>query len=1093
MGALIHCQRQYSGVAPAVLSSIMSAVESEVLLQFVSVFLQLSWWICTLVLLIDLIVSLLQLLSSFFVKNSLMPENASLQGLCPWDPRRKFYLENILFVLVGGFCSWLCIVIVITTVSFFLPCIFWTFLAIWGYVNLFLFLLCLISPSRGPASNMKNLSRRRVYKTCYARRIPIRCLPDVKAICKTCVVVVIEPSFWSVISFLSQLQFYVSVAAVGIAAPDFFSMVVHIFLALTVWSSSMWSICSQVLSVCVPLLHRRKRIASLQRSTLVLVFVLFCFLPSAQAVQTGQDEMSMAAAYTLMGISKLVQHTCPPVLISPDSAVQTIDGLDDFDEFDSAIAANKEHIAPPLPVISVPNAEFTHSEEASTETFPPNPAAVVIEPNVLPSSSTALRDGTVFPFFEGQILQCTLTELWELAENYAKENYFFITKGDGTDLRDKRKARKLVLICTRGKLTKKQHMEDLETCSAADSRQDCCGSEDEDFEKERPRKKTRLSSSYKCECEWKVKVKFYPEHNHCKVLQAKMHHTNGCVPSKDQYRLLEVRRGISPNVVKLNRYLATTLDTLFHSNAEPACIRKIIRSNHIISDQTPITCQMLINIKIALQKRSAEIARNKDFFVNIDIDSMPTLTEDDVVSIDRFVKGWIQESMNKAGGSDIVSIFAAIKSTDPSFNYELFADEKQRLTGFVFITGEGRMLLEKYCDVIFMDFKASAISALRWPYGTVSVVDEENHSVVCAHSLFVTESSDAYECVLRVLTKWLPIMKSRTLVTRTDDLVSPQTLFTHLSALKLAGLCNWHLREKNFREKIRKHPHVEEILNDFQTNLQEKRVSIAEWDAHFTAFQQTWPGAPAAYVETLYPFRERWAIAFADVFLAAKTGNTTAEQGMHSVGRWFNENKEHAEVVSTLVQFDTERHRQLKFALLKRNAKLPRQLKKISQPDLRKCTEQFSAYALSLLNAELKDVTNYKCEHNVGTQTWTVTRKGIETTAFRTVTKCDGERFSCTCLKDIQNGVACRHVLAVVLFVGMSAYHPGVINERWACRLNHDSAPPLLAQQNDVHSEVSIRSVPGDPDYVALASTGGNDIEFEANNDPDTNCTGIGK
>ena len=250
---------------------------------------------------------------------------------------------------------------------------------------------------------MKNLNRRRVYKTYYTRRIPIRCLPDVKAVCKTCVVVVIEPSFWSVISFLSQLQFYVSVAAVGVAAPDFFSMVVHIFLALTVLSSSMWSICSQMLSVCVPLLHRRKRIASLQRSTLVLVFVLFCFLPSAQAVQTGQDEMSMAAAYTLMGISKLVQHTCPPVLISPDSAVQTIDGLDDFDEFDSAIAANKEHIAPPLPVISVPNAEFTHSEEASTETFPPNPAAVVIEPNALPSSSTALRDGTVFPFFEGQI------------------------------------------------------------------------------------------------------------------------------------------------------------------------------------------------------------------------------------------------------------------------------------------------------------------------------------------------------------------------------------------------------------------------------------------------------------------------------------------------------------------------------------------------------------------------------------------------------------------------------------------------------------------------------------------------------------------
>ena len=76
-------------------------------------------------------------------------------------------------------------------------------------------------------------------------------------------------------------------------------------------------------------------------------FCSFLFSPqcaSSSDRSTGQDEMSMAAAYTLMGISKLVQHTCPPVLISLDSAVQSIDSLDDFDEFDSAIAANKEHI-----------------------------------------------------------------------------------------------------------------------------------------------------------------------------------------------------------------------------------------------------------------------------------------------------------------------------------------------------------------------------------------------------------------------------------------------------------------------------------------------------------------------------------------------------------------------------------------------------------------------------------------------------------------------------------------------------------------------------------------------------------------------------
>ena len=52
-----------------------------------------------------------------------------------------------------------------------------------------------------------------------------------------------------------------------------------------------------------------------------------------------------------MDISKVVEHTFAPVLNGMESAPLSIDGLDDFDEFDSAIAANKEHIARPLPVI----------------------------------------------------------------------------------------------------------------------------------------------------------------------------------------------------------------------------------------------------------------------------------------------------------------------------------------------------------------------------------------------------------------------------------------------------------------------------------------------------------------------------------------------------------------------------------------------------------------------------------------------------------------------------------------------------------------------------------------------------------------------
>ena len=69
----------------------------------------------------------------------------------------------------------------------------------------------------------------------------------------------------------------------------------------------------------------------------------------------------------------------------------------------------------------------------------------------------------------------------------------------------------------------------------------------------------------------------------------------------------------------------------------------------------------------------------------------------------------------------------------------------------------------------------------------------------------------------------------------------------------------------------------------------------------------------AEYAESLYPSRARWALAWAPVFLAAKTGNTTAEQGMNSALSWFSENKDHANAISVLIHFDTERHRRLRF------------------------------------------------------------------------------------------------------------------------------------------------------------------------------------
>jgi hypothetical protein len=68
-----------------------------------------------------------------------------------------------------------------------------------------------------------------------------------------------------------------------------------------------------------------------------------------------------------------------------------------------------------------------------------------------------------------------------------------------------------------------------------------------------------------------------------------------------------------------------------------------------------------------------------------------------------------------------------------------------------------------------------------------------------------------------------------------------------------------------------------------------------------------------------------------------------------------------------------------------------------------------------------------------------VTRKAIETETFRIV--CMNENvLRCNCLKTVQNGWACQHITASLLFQGLSVFTGTYFNVRWACRLSHDAS-----------------------------------------------------
>ena len=84
---------------------------------------------------------------------------------------------------------------------------------------------------------------------------------------------------------------------------------------------------------------------------------------------------------------------------------------------------------------------------------------------------------------------------------------------------------------------------------------------------------------------------------------------------------------------------------------------------------------------------------------------------------------------------------------------------------------------------------------------------------------------------------------------------------------------------------------------------------------------------------------------------------------------------------------------------------------------MRACTEQFCDNAVSMLQGEIANAINYKVEVEENGVSWTVTRKQIESDASRTVCFIDN-KLECKCLKAIQNGWACQHITATLLFFG---------------------------------------------------------------------------
>ena len=120
----------------------------------------------------------------------------------------------------------------------------------------------------------------------------------------------------------------------------------------------------------------------------------------------------------------------------------------------------------------------------------------------------------------------------------------------------------------------------------------------------------------------------------------------------------------------------------------------------------------------------------------------------------------------------------------------------------------------------FLDALKSKVSAVDWHFHPVAVVDEENKLYIVAFCLCIQESNEAYDWIIETFKSVVPSFQHIVKVTMSDRLVADHDkILLHALCLQLAGMCSWHMRERNLATWVNKHPRKNRFFNTFNTKF----------------------------------------------------------------------------------------------------------------------------------------------------------------------------------------------------------------------------------------------------------------------------------
>ncbi|KAL6652045.1 hypothetical protein ACP70R_010970 [Stipagrostis hirtigluma subsp. patula] len=387
-----------------------------------------------------------------------------------------------------------------------------------------------------------------------------------------------------------------------------------------------------------------------------------------------------------------------------------------------------------------------------------------------------------------------------------------------------------------------------------------------------------------------------------------------------------------------------------------------------------------------------------------------------------------------------LNLFRSMRENDKSFVYEVDVDKMGQLRSIFWCNGQSQMLYNSFGDAVTFD-TTYRTNLYNMPFGIFVGVNNHFQSVIFGGVFFREETVDAFSWAFSTFVKTMGGRLPRTFLT--DQCHQMAVALRQELPLVAHRWCKWHVLRKakeNIGHAYTKHVSFKREFHEFLSQM----MSVKEFETRWVEMMVRYNLINNKYLQRAFHYRHMWAKPyFANIFCAGMTSTQRSESANHMLKKYVPRSSAMHHFVSQFDKLLADRHCEQAREEHCTN-KVARKMR-FGFAIERHAAEIYTRTIFNKFSDEMFASGSLLIAKQADEKTYIVLDPHIVTTTNTCVVHMDHENqfCRCSCGEFEHSGMLCKHMLKVMIHLGLEKIPSQCISLRWT----RSWGPKLLLDQ----------------------------------------------